>query len=123
MLTSARITELLQAYDSITESASVQGGVGKESVLSHNLEELWEYSFITGYKQIIQGESGKLGLAPWTSQEGDVIAILHGSRTPVILREESPGKFWFVGQCYLEDVMYGEAVTWEEDEADTFTLI
>lgn len=28
-----------------------------------------------------------------------------------------------VGQCYLEDAMYGETCTWSESEADEITLI
>lgn len=27
-----------------------------------------------------------------------------------------------VGNCYLEDVMFGETVDWDEDNADLFTL-
>jgi hypothetical protein len=32
------------------------------------------------------------------------------------------GNFVFVGQCYLEDAMHGEAVTWEEEKGETFIL-
>jgi hypothetical protein len=28
-----------------------------------------------------------------------------------------------IGQCYLEDAMYGDACTWSESEADKITLI
>lgn len=28
-----------------------------------------------------------------------------------------------IGECYVDGVMYGEAVDWKEDEADTFVLM
>ncbi|KAI9744845.1 MAG: hypothetical protein M1818_001770 [Claussenomyces sp. TS43310] len=70
---------------------------------------------------------GRLGLGPSVVKEGDQIAILHGSTTPVILRQaiNNPGEtpiYGVMGDCYLEDVMFGEAVDWKEDECDWFTL-
>jgi Heterokaryon incompatibility protein (HET) len=99
-----------------------------------NLEDLGLISrtlndFAHGNAVVIT-EGKKFALAPssengnWV-QDGDTrdaIAILHGSRVPVVLREVTGG-YKVVGQCYLEDAMFGEAVTWEEHEADTLTLV
>lgn len=82
---------------------------------------------------------GRLVLAPNRSLPGDVVAILHGSRLPVVLRRKegqktqnegneggSTGKrpeYTVVGLAYLEGAMFGEAVTWGEDQADVITLV
>jgi hypothetical protein len=68
----------------------------------------------------------KLGLVPRTSKRGDLICILHGSNVPIVLRmakgKDKKGQWQLIGQCYWEDVMYGEAVSWTEEEAETFVL-
>lgn len=65
-----------------------------------------------------------MGLAPLHTSPGDVVAILHGSKTPVILRRLADNEYLLIGQCYLEGVMYGEAVTWKQvDETDLFILV
>ncbi|OAQ66840.1 heterokaryon incompatibility protein (HET) domain-containing protein [Pochonia chlamydosporia 170] len=64
-----------------------------------------------------------LGLAPLRTLRGDVVAIVHGSRTPVVLRQVADSRYCVVGQCYLERAMYGQAVTWEEEQADLFVLV
>ncbi|KAH6618697.1 heterokaryon incompatibility protein-domain-containing protein [Boeremia exigua] len=72
-------------------------------------------------------ESGKLGFVKNGDiglQVGDCVAILHGLDVPCILRKAEDGKGWlFVTEIYVHDMMHGEGVDWEEDEADTFTLV
>jgi hypothetical protein len=64
-----------------------------------------------------------LGLAPPLSNDGDLVCIIHGSRTPVILRRSNtPGRFNVIGQSYLESWMHGDFIAWKEHEADTFQL-
>lgn len=60
---------------------------------------------------------GKLALAPDLAEIGDCIAILHGSRTPVVLRDRRGGTFKAVGQCYYDGAMYGEMADPDNDEA------
>jgi hypothetical protein len=55
------------------------------------------------------------------------VGILHGSRTPIIMMDyaeadREPKVYTVYGQCYVEDHMYGEAVDWEEQDADVFEL-
>jgi hypothetical protein len=65
-----------------------------------------------------------LALAPQQVQPGDCICVLHGSTVPWVLRPtDEEGKYEVVGQCFVDGIMYGEAVNWEEDEADTFVLV
>lgn len=84
--------------------------------LNLHLRQFWNH-------QLWLTQSGKLSLTPPTHCErGDALAIVHGSPIPLLLRRKTDGTFTVVGQCYLEDAMYGEAVTWNEDEADIFAL-
>lgn len=53
----------------------------------------------------------------------DLVVILHGFQVPMVLRPTEGGAHIVVGQCYIEDAKYGEAMTWKEDEADEFTLM
>ena len=67
-------------------------------------------------------ESGEVGFTPAHAMKGDVVCILHGFRMPAILRRTEEGVYMVVGWCYLEGAMFGEAVTWQEDEGDEFVL-
>jgi hypothetical protein len=74
-------------------------------------------------RMLFKGDADKYGLAPSDSKVGDLVCILHGSDVPVILRRGAGNTYTFIGQCYFEGCMYGEAVKWEEDEAEEFYLI
>ena len=77
-------------------------------------------------RRVFVTAQGRLGLGPRTVQAGDQISLLHGSTTPIVLRQSNqPGGtliYTVVGDCYLENVMFGEAMTWKEDECNWFTL-
>ena len=68
----------------------------------------------------------RFGLAPIDVEVGDHIAVLHGSRVPIVLRPvpsaEQKADYEMVGQCYVEGAMCGESVVWKEDEAATLLL-
>lgn len=58
-------------------------------------------------------EDGKYGLCPWMAREGDVIVLLSGGQVPYLLRpveasSEGNETFEFVGECFVEGIMYGE---------------
>jgi hypothetical protein len=73
-------------------------------------------------RKVFMTSAGRFGLG-LHMQKDDIICILHGCSTPVILRPQSTGSHIIIGDCYLEDVMRGEAVTWKEEEADDFILM
>jgi hypothetical protein len=72
-------------------------------------------------RHIFQSLNGRLGLASKV-ENGDLLTILHGCTTPVLLRPHLTGTYSYDGTCYFEDAMYGEAVTWEDEDADEFVL-
>jgi hypothetical protein len=88
----------------------------------HDVVRLRICAKMTWKRRIIVGASGKIGLVPHTTRKQDIVVILHGSSVPVVLRKRYNGTYEVIGQCYFENSMYGEAVTWEEDDADTFVL-
>lgn len=65
------------------------------------------------------------GLGPGWTEVGDIIAILHGARFPVILGVQSLGSktYQVVGDCCVLEIMRGEAVKWSEEEADDIVLL
>jgi hypothetical protein len=72
-------------------------------------------------RALFVSNSGKLGLAVDIAV-GDVIAILHGSDYPMVLRRVDNGQHSIVDVCYFEDAMHGEAVSWEEDKGTEFLI-
>ncbi|KAF1981417.1 hypothetical protein K402DRAFT_235334 [Aulographum hederae CBS 113979] len=68
-------------------------------------------------RRIMRTHKGYLGLAPEGSQTGDKVALVKGSRIPLILRPK--GEYWeLVGAAYVHGVMHGEAF----DEANCEVL-
>ncbi|KAK3686969.1 hypothetical protein LTR37_019271 [Vermiconidia calcicola] len=66
---------------------------------------------------------GALAMVPFTSQVGDVVAILHGAHLPTILRRQSENRYQLVGEAYVEGLCFEDAITWAMDEADDIILI
>ncbi|KAF1842264.1 HET-domain-containing protein [Cucurbitaria berberidis CBS 394.84] len=52
---------------------------------------------------------GRIGLCPRDAQEGDRIVILYGGSVPYVSRARERGNWTFVGECYVDGIMFGEA--------------
>jgi hypothetical protein len=102
------------------------------------LKKLFEWALIAQKKVMFVTKAAKgvggpdsihLGLAACVVQVDDIIAVLHGSQVPVVLRpaESGDNQWRVISQCYLEGWMYRNDVEkkiwWEEDESDTFLLV
>ncbi|KAF4449563.1 hypothetical protein FALBO_16633 [Fusarium albosuccineum] len=81
-------------------------------------------------QQTLRGRSllittdGLLGVGPRGMEEGDTIAVLHGARTPLILRPaETAGNWIIVGDCYVHGLMKGEALNVVGLEERTFDIV
>jgi Heterokaryon incompatibility protein (HET) len=62
-------------------------------------------------RRLMVSKDGLLGIAPDQSQKGDMICILFGCSVPVVLRKTADGtKFEFIGECFVDGYMSGEAV-------------
>ncbi len=135
-LTDERVRALLHAYDTWPRLAA-GGIVPNQDIVEYDLKHLQQSSLMTQRKRLAVCEGGYLAMVPRvcgvfleglreeTGAEFE-IAILHGSRTPVLVIDaESDGEpraYRVYGQCYVEDHMYGEAVDWEEQDADVLEL-
>jgi hypothetical protein len=60
-------------------------------------------------RRLIMSETGIVGLAPWDSEEGDVVCVLLGCRFPVVLRRVER-HYILVGEAYFEGYMDGETM-------------
>ncbi|OIW28894.1 hypothetical protein CONLIGDRAFT_577459, partial [Coniochaeta ligniaria NRRL 30616] len=52
---------------------------------------------------------GLVGLGPEAAREGDVLCVLHGADMPFLIRQKKAG-YVLVGECYVRDLMRGQAV-------------
>lgn len=57
---------------------------------------------------------GRLGLVPRGAEVGEIVCVVHGSQSPLLIRrsqkvESSATKFELVGTCFVHGLMYGEA--------------
>lgn len=65
-----------------------------------------------GYKRcLFRMNTAGFGMGPGDLRVGDLVVIQFGGPAPFVLRRKpSPGRYSFVGACYVHDIMYGEAV-------------
>ncbi|KAI1179977.1 heterokaryon incompatibility protein-domain-containing protein [Nemania sp. FL0916] len=68
------------------------------------------------YNKLIITTTGLLGFGPHHSEVGDQVWILHGGKTPFILRPvpektSSTDEFLFIGPSYVNGIMEGEATS------------
>lgn len=73
-------------------------------------------------RRFARTEQGRLGSMPIFSAVGDKICLLKGGSLPYVIRPRGDGTFMFIGDCYLDGVMYGEAMV-EGREMEQFTLV
>jgi hypothetical protein len=55
-------------------------------------------------------EGGSCGLAPLAALPGDIVTILLGCRSAMVLRPTSVGKYKVIGEAYCDGFMDGEAL-------------
>jgi hypothetical protein len=54
--------------------------------------------------------TGLFLMAPSSSRIGDIVCVIFGCDMPVVLRRKEGGPYTFVGGCYADGIMYGEAI-------------
>jgi len=93
------------------------GDIDTEKLLAKDTDPLIKeflkrvQSVIWNRKFLVTKQLGLVGLVPMEAQIDDSICILYGCSVPVVLRRHSDGQFWrFIGECYVHDMMDGEAV-------------
>ena len=115
---------LWQAYDELLKVSEDPGVVKRE--LEHVLKpqnandtgdaNLYRLYLNAAYnrRMFFTKHKSFLDLGPKSMQEGDTLCVLFGGATPFILRPDGE-QFRFVGECYVYDLMSGEAIRdWED---------
>lgn len=63
------------------------------------------------HKRVCRTSKDVLGLVPKWAQPGDMVVLMLGSGLPHIMRKrEEAGKFKYIGNCYIDGIMDGEAL-------------
>lgn len=66
-------------------------------------------------RRLMISANGYIGLATKRVRSGDLICILFGCSTPVLLRPNDGGGFQLVGECYVHGLMEGKAMEWMDE--------
>lgn len=71
-------------------------------------------------RRLLISEKGMLGMAPIKAKKGDIICVLFGCSVPLLLRQRhSQEEYEFIGECYLDGYMNGEALDSMEADSDS----
>ncbi|KAL5391291.1 hypothetical protein DPSP01_001169 [Paraphaeosphaeria sporulosa] len=68
------------------------------------------------YRRLFVTSTGHLGLGPAGMMSGDTVVVLFGGRVLYVLRRVDDVCWRFIGECYVDGFMYGEAMQ-PRDEA------
>jgi Heterokaryon incompatibility protein (HET) len=66
---------------------------------------------IAGYRRFCSTEAGRMGMVPSRAEDGDQICIFLGAEVPYVLRPTGCGTYTLIGDCYLNGIMDGEALS------------
>jgi hypothetical protein len=86
-----------------------EGLVGEDEEEKERLSAVLEVGLMMNRRRFFLSEAGFIGAAPWNAKEGDVICVLLGCSSPVILRRED-GHYVLIGEVYIDDFMNGDAI-------------
>lgn len=67
---------------------------------------------------IVKTREGFMANVPAQAKTGDTIAVIHGCKTPLVLRRREPDGYILIGECYVQGIMYGEAMEMGFDEKE-----
>ncbi|KAL6711855.1 hypothetical protein ACN47E_002898 [Coniothyrium glycines] len=87
-------------------------------------------------RRFVTTETGRKGLTPFIGslakneeRKGSAIVVLHGCIVPMVLQriddggKDKVGEWKVVGDAYIDGLMFGEGVTWAEEDAMEFVLV
>ncbi|KAH7240194.1 heterokaryon incompatibility protein-domain-containing protein [Fusarium redolens] len=85
---------------------------------------LEEYVLVLQNRKLFVTADGRIGLAQSCVRAGDTVIIAHGSATPLVIRtiDERKQAFKLIGQCYLENAMFGEECDFEKWPMSSFCI-
>jgi hypothetical protein len=75
-----------------------------------------------GLRRFSSTENGRLACMPVNAQLGDDVCVFFGGRVPYVIRPCGDGFYKFIGQCYVNGIMDGEALDIGGLEIEEFAL-
>lgn len=66
---------------------------------------------------------GRLGFVPTEAGPGDLICILYGGELPYLLRLQGSNSYSVLGECYVDGIMHGEALSGDSLRTKRFKLV
>jgi hypothetical protein len=121
-------TAIINSGDLVEQNLSYQMYHGDQMTPAQRqrkkfLDVLQREVHVCQFRRICLTEKTRLALVSRKALQGDVVAIIHGSTMPCVLRRVEEEGWLFLGHCYIDGLMNGEAVDWEEKDVDTFVLV
>lgn len=89
--------------------SNLQSGDNSYTFSETHASNLRRATIAIQHRRLCTTDTGFLGLAPDEVEVGDTVAILLGCNYPVLLRPFEDG-FKYVGECYIDGMMEGEAI-------------
>jgi hypothetical protein len=74
-------------------------------------------------RRFITTDLGLMGLGPPLAESGDIVCVLLGAPVPFVLREYAQGKYFLIGECYMDGFMDGQALDRIADEVHNLVHI
>lgn len=108
--------KLVETPRTLAEDA-IADGIAKTSAEENCLR----YKFFHDSTRPIITEKGRLSLAPFLTEKGDVVCVIHGAKAPFVLRPCEDGTYRIVGEAYVRDIMFGEAL--KEDDCPVAEIL
>ncbi|KAF2501346.1 HET-domain-containing protein [Lophium mytilinum] len=65
----------------------------------------------TSKRRLCTTENRRLAVVPKSARAGDAICVLYGGEVPYVLRPAPDGFYFVVGECYVDDMMHGKALS------------
>ncbi|KAF6807381.1 ankyrin and het domain protein [Colletotrichum plurivorum] len=106
----AYVRELARMSNDAELPEGLASGDGGDIAWAH-----FQVAYMIDKRRLVVTNRGYYGLVPGPSRQGDVVAVVGGALTPLILRETSLGNYRLVGEVYISSkaVRYSESGTRE----------
>lgn len=116
----------LSAEDICQRGANISpSSAGGQPIPKHSKSVFSRIRGVMGGKirRLMVTKEGHIGVAPRRAQKGDIVCVLYGCSVPIVLRScdtdyESTNLRKFVGECYVDGMMDGEALNLGKEVED-----
>lgn len=82
-----------------------------------------EATLVSRYRKLaVTSREGYYVLGPEALRNGDALVLLHGGRTPFILRKHGRARWALIGECYVHGLMAGEGLEGQDGNIEQFEI-